>query len=89
LLEQVSCSFEFSAAVAGEEFREIQVPQFKGDGVREMVYSSFVDTEGFFVVAVFFEEVGIVDDDLGSCDPKIKDSFVDFFGGFKGAATFF
>jgi len=89
LFKQVSCSFEFGTAVTGEEFCEVEVPEFKGDGVGEMVYSSFVDTERFFVVAVFFEEVGIVDYDLGCCDSEIKDSFVDFFGGFKSAATFF
>jgi hypothetical protein len=54
-----------------------------------MIDSSFVDAEGFFVVAVFFEEVGVVDNDLGSRDSEIKDSFVDFFGGLESPTTFF
>jgi hypothetical protein len=54
-----------------------------------VVQSSLVDTERFLVIALLFEEVGIVDYDLGSCDSQIENSFVDLFGGFEGAATLF
>lgn len=89
LFEQVPCAFKFCAPVAGEEFCQVEVPEFKGDGVTEVVDPSFVDTKGFFVVALFFEEVGVVYDYLGGCDTEFEDSFVDFLGGFDGPDTFF
>ena len=54
-----------------------------------MVDTSFVDAEGFFVVPLFFQEVGVVDDYLGRCDTEFEDSFVDFLCGFNCANTFF
>lgn len=38
----------------------------------------------FFEVFVFFQEYGVVDDDLGSCDAQVQDAVIYGFGGLQG-----
>ena len=89
MFKQVSGAFEFCAAVTSEELGEVEIPEFECDGVGKVIYPSFVDAEGFFVISIFFKEVGVVNDDLGSCNTEIEYSIVDFFGRFDCTAALF
>ena len=45
--------------------------------------------EAFLKVLVFFKERGIIDDNLGVCDPKVQDLVVHRLGGLYRPYRFF
>lgn len=72
LLEQVSRSFNLGTAVTLEELGEEDVPELESDGVAKEGDSALVDLEGFLKVLVLFQEVGIVDDNLGKRKIQVR-----------------
>ena len=88
LLKEVSGAFEFLPAISFDEFGEVDVPDFKGDGEVEQLNTPFVNLEGFFEVLVLLEETCKIDDGLGVCDFELHDLVIDCLGRLNRADRF-
>lgn len=80
LFKQVSCTFEFLAAVTLNKLREVNIPDLESDGEVEQFDSPFVHLETFLKVLVLFQERGIIDNDLGVGDFQLHDLVVHCLG---------
>lgn len=66
------------------ELGQIDVPNFKRHREGEQFDPALIDLEAFFEIFVFFQEGGVVDDDLSVGDPELENLVIHRLGAFDG-----